>query len=420
MKTAWLFVVGVLSACAASPERPGAVVEERRRGTTRQSSFVPAVGPFASAYGMPAAEPPLTWLAPHTDVLLVSQTPVVHVHAETGGGEFRKTNDFDLRGPDPASVSRKCDRSREPNASRGFATLDFACQYPASPGVFSITFDPSRFGLNGKPVEAPLRVLKNVPNTPPAPSGWIVAPLTGGVPRYCDYRGDWYEAHLYSGKVTLEVVPARRAAAIPVPLASRMSAHHADAVNYVFENEDGYLVMFDHGEFGGGIEWYEKSGGPPRSITIGARRGDVVPQNVNRAMTVDGVVYLLQGLSHLGFSAGQFSALWREHDHFTTRIIARFRSEPVDWILQEDGTWFVLTGEAIWRTTKSGDMEIVARLPDVLEYPLNLSESSDGTLYVGGRGAVLRLTPLWSEAPRYASDLLVPKDRERCENEAEP
>lgn len=40
---------------------------------------------------MPAAEPPLTWLAPQTDVLLVSQTPVVHVHAETGGGEFRKT-----------------------------------------------------------------------------------------------------------------------------------------------------------------------------------------------------------------------------------------------------------------------------------------------------------------------------------------
>jgi hypothetical protein len=387
---------------------------------TPQSSLVPAGGPFASVPVAPAAEPPLTWLAPDTDVLLVGQTPVVHVYAETGGGEFRKTNDFDLRGPDQASVSRKCDRSREPTASRGFATLDFACQYPANPGLFSITFDPSRFKLKGKLVEAPLRVLKNVPKTPPAPSDWIVAPLTGGIPRYCDYRGDWYEAHLDSGKVTLEEVPSRRAVSIPAPLVSRMSAHHADTVKYVFEDKAGYLVMFDHGEFGGGVEWYDKNGGSPRSITIGARRGELVPQNVNRAVTADGVVYLLHGLSHLGFTAGQFSALWREHDHFTSRVIATFRSEPVDWILHEDGAWFVLTWEAIWRTTRSGEVELVARLPDVLEYPLNLSEAPDGTLFVGGRGAVLRLTPLWSEPPRYASDLLVPKGRERCKHDAEP
>jgi hypothetical protein len=401
MKAAWLFILG--AACGAQPGRAGVAVESGSRGTreTPRSSFIPARGPFASISPPPAGEPPLTWLAPETDVLLVGQTPVVHVYAETGGGRFRKTGDFQLRGLGAASVAPKCDHSREPTASRGFATLDFACQYPRDPGLFTITFDPSRHGLNGTPVEAPIRVLKTVPKTPPAPTDWGVVPLAAGITKYCDSPNDWYEAHLDSGKLALDETPMRNAVPIPAPLANRMSAHHAEVVKFVFEEIDGYLVMFDHGEFGGGIEWYEKSGGQPRSITIGATRvrGELVPQNVNRARAIDGVLYVLQGVSHMGFSAGQLSALWREHDHFTSRVIARYRSEPVDWILQTDGTWLILTWEAIWKTSRNGEVDLVARLPDVLDYPLSLSGAPDGTLYVGGRGAVLRLTPLWNEAP---------------------
>jgi hypothetical protein len=52
-----------------------------------------------------------------------------------------------------------------------------------------------------------------------------------------------------------------------------MSAHHAEAVEYVFDDEDGYLVMFDRGEFGGGVEWYERTAAlPDRSQS--ARRSD--------------------------------------------------------------------------------------------------------------------------------------------------
>ncbi len=422
MEAAWVFILGALSACSTQQGRAH-VADERRGAETEEtphSSFVPARGPFVSVSPTPAAEPPLTWLAPDTDVLLVDQTPVVNVYAETGGFDFRKTSDFTLRGPARMSVTTKCDRSREPSGSRGFATLDFACQYPASAGLFTIAFDPSRHGLKGTPVEAPLRVLKQVPKAAPAPSDWIAVPLARGIPAYCDYPSVWYEAHLDSGELVLEKAPMRKAAPLPVPLANRMSSHHANVVKWVLEEEGGYLVMFDHGEFGGGVEWYEKRGGPPRSITIGARRWEFVPQNVNRAMTVDGVVYVLQGISHPGVSRGQFSALWREHDHFTSHVIAKYRSEPVDWIFQSDGAWLVLTWEAIWKTSRNGDIELVARLPDALEYPLSLTQAADGTLYVGGRGAVLRMTPLWSEAPRYASDLLVPKGREPCKNGTDP
>ena len=89
----------------------------------------------------------------------------------------------------------------------------------------------------------------------------------------------------------------------------------------------GWLVLFDHGEFGGGIEWYAESGGKPRSITIGEQsEDDLNAQNVNRAVAKGGALYVLQGLSHLGLSAGQLAVVWPEHDHFTSRVIARYDS----------------------------------------------------------------------------------------------
>jgi hypothetical protein len=187
-----------------------------------------------------------------------------------------------------------------------------------------------------------------------------------------------------------------------------MSPEHARTVQYVFEDSQGWIVMFDHGEFGGGIEWFARTGGPPRSVAIERNDSQPVAQNVNRAMAVDGRLFVLQGLSHLGISLGQFGVLWREHDHFTSRALAKFPSEPIDWFLLADGDWIVLTLETLWRVTKAGQLTLVARLPEAIEGPSSLARSDDGTLYVAGRNAILRLQPLWSEQPRYASDILIP------------
>jgi hypothetical protein len=62
---------------------------------------------------------------------------------------------------------------------------------------------------------------------------------------------------------------------------------------------------------------------------------------------------------------------------------------------------------------EAGVSTLLARFPDVLSDPDSLARAADGTLYVGARNGVLRLTPLWPEAPRYLSDWLVagPDDR---------
>lgn len=375
----------------------------------------PARGPFAHVEPPPATTFPAVWLGPQHDVLLRGQIPVVYVLADEGRGSgYRETGEFELRGPGNEVVPRSCDATRHPHFSRGYAVLNFECQWPSVPGLFSVTLVPARLGLSGAPVQLPLRILKELPKTPPPPAGWVALPLARGQPDDChNLNFDDYEVRLDSNDVRIAVVAPRPKVPIPAALAPRMSADHGAGVQYVFEDGEGWLVMFDHGEFGGGVEWYAKSGGPPRSIEIGQSPGrapfDSVPQNVNRAMTAEGVVYVLQGQTHLMTRPGQLAALWREHDHFTSRVVARYRTEPIDWIAQDDGTWLVLTDEAIWHTSRAGEVSLVTRVPAVMQYASSFIRTVDGTFYVSGRSGVVRLTPLWTEHPRYAADWLIPK-----------
>jgi hypothetical protein len=237
----------------------------------------------------------------------------------------------------------------------------------------------------------------------------------------CNGSGTSYAVSIVSGRVTIRALErrARHRAQLPVDLAERFSSAHAEGIRYVFETDDAWIVLTDEGEFGGGIEWLPRGGGTPRPIVVrepGEGDDDLVPQNVHRAMAVAGELYVLQGLSHMMTSQGQLAKVWREHAHFTSHVIARYWSQPFDWVPEQDGTWLVATAEAIWRTSETGTNSLVARLPQVISGANSLARELDGTLYIGMRGAVLRLTPTWPDEPRYASDLLLPPGpRDRCQ-----
>jgi len=225
-----------------------------------------------------------------------------------------------------------------------------------------------------------------------------------------------YQALNEAGKVRIVEDAPEHPVPIPASVAPRMSNAHARGVNYVFEDAEGWIVMFNNGEFGGGIEWYAKSGGPPKSIDVVEGREDGGYQNVNRAMSISGRLYVLQGIAHGTLSEGQLAVFWREHDHFSSHVIAKFRSEPIDWIPFSDGSWLVATWEAIWRISNAGTIVLEARISEAIDYPSSFIGTPDGTLYVGGRSGVLRLTPMWPDLPRYALDMLLPtqSDQHKC------
>lgn len=377
----------------------------------------PSQGPYATRVTPPTAEPPEVWLDAERDVILQGQVPSVYVDAgDHGVGQYRDTGEFTLVQPDGNPAPRECDEARRPPSSRGFAALSFECRSVSQLGVYAIGVEPSRLGLNGQMASLRIRVLPQLPPQRPAPGKWKAVSLAARMPPFpCAGYGESYSvsAKGMDARIVSRGRGAPEPARLPVDLAPRLSPAHAAVVRYVFEANDGWIVLFDHGEFGGGAEWFARAGGAPRSIVVGPSDDEnSVPQNVNRALASGGDLYVLQGLSHMGMSTGQFAKIWREHDHFTSHVIARYASEPFDWIREPDGAWLIATWRAIWRTTEGGRMELLARLPSVVEYPNSIARTDDGTLYVGGRGGVLRLTPTWPDEPRYAADFLIPPERE--------
>jgi hypothetical protein len=372
------------------------------------SGFRSAEGPYATLQATFTAIPPAVQLAADRDVILLGETPSVMVYADapnpTGG--YYDTSEFTVTNPDGNVNDGPCDAGREPHGSRGFAALNFKCHAFTQVGVYTIRFEPARSGIPGDPVELSLRVVDTAPKTPSAQPGWQTVGLTSSSPQLdCYAYGESYVAALDQGALAMGA--AQEKARLPAPLASRMSEDHARTVKYVFEADDGWIVMFDHGEFGGGIEWFARAGGAPRSIFVGTQQQDeITPQNINRAMAADGAIYVLQGIAHMGINEGQLAKIWREHDHFTSHVIARYPSEPVDWIRRGDGSWLIATWSAIWQTLDGAPSAVVANLPKIMSYPTSLVSTADGTLFVGTRGGVIRLTPTWPDVPRYATDFL--------------
>jgi hypothetical protein len=262
-------------------------------------------------------------------------------------------------------------------------------------------------------VTIPIRVINKAPPSKPVPNGWEAVPFAGDTPpTHCE-DVPFYEVALEQERLAIREAREAAMPKVTVELRNRLLHDYPAPVKFVFTVVDGWLVMSDFGEFGGGIDWYAVAGGSPRRVIVGLPgEQNPPPQNVQRAQAIGGKLFVLQGLAHLGDWVGQLAAIWRERSRFSTHVVARYRSEPVDWIRESEGVWLVLTHYVIWRTYENGTNEFVALVP--VWNPNSLLRLHDGVLLVGARGGVLRLTPTWDDTPRYASEFLVPKGwRER-------
>jgi hypothetical protein len=354
-------------------------------------------------------------------VLVKGREPDVSAYAlDRSADEYRITRDFELQGSGSDAVESTCRESESSLVmlSDAVAKLDFSCQRPAREGRFAIRLLPSKIGLEGPPAELSIRVLKEVPPTAPVPPGWVAFPLAAGSPEDCETDPQVHVARLQAAKLRLDREEAHSAEIfhLPYDLSIRMTLEHARGVRYVFDYPDGWIVMFDQGEFGGGIEWYAHGGGDALSIAMIADAAHPMPENVLRAVARGPIVFVLQGLAHGTSSSGQLAALWREGDAFATRVIARYDSKPSDWQPEPDGSWLVLTTTSIWRTSPGGDHALILRLPRAAHGMDSLAQTPDGSFYVTGLDGVVRLSPTWSEPPRHRADMVLAQGSaiERC------
>jgi hypothetical protein len=148
---------------------------------------------------------------------------------------------------------------------------------------------------------------------------------------------------------------------------------------------DGRLVGENRGEFGGEVWWEPRSGG----------RQSIARTNPVAFVQVGGVVYGLVGLAHMFSDAGSLVRFERRSDgswQMTTTL--DLGSAPHAAFAAADGTLFVVLTGALARVTPPNQLTVLHRNPVWrLTYPTSIVRDQIGTLYVGMRSAVARLSP---------------------------
>lgn len=143
----------------------------------------------------------------------------------------------------------------------------------------------------------------------------------------------------------------------------------------------GFLVGFNHGEWGGALNWYSDSG---------SSRGELLNDNVVDLLAVPNGFIVLTGLSHLGSDEGRATELVDTGTVFRIGRSADLGSAPRAAILERDGAAIVATTVGMSRISPSFQVTRLLSSSWGRFYPVSLA--LDGTTaYVGMRGIVAKI-----------------------------
>jgi hypothetical protein len=162
---------------------------------------------------------------------------------------------------------------------------------------------------------------------------------------------------------------------------------------HVLPVENGWLVGFDAGEFGGGLWWFSRSGRQATRIRPSsvAHAGDPFhAENVRGFGRIKGKVLAFMGLDHLGGRSGRIFEVFPSGRVWILRPFALLDASPAGWVT-EGNRLFVITSSGLWEFRNGMYARQLKRLDLGMLYPSSLAKGPDGALYAGLRRYVLRL-----------------------------
>ena len=216
------------------------------------------------------------------------------------------------------------------------------------------------------------------------PSGWVAtkAPPQHSEAAVCaNWAADEWSVAIASDGLSPEI--ARR-------------THYAEPS---IDLEDGGLVGENRGEFGGAVWWEPRSGGRQR----------IAGANPVAFVRVDGVVYGLEGLAHIIIDTGSLVKFERRADgSWQVTKTLDLGAAPYAVFPAADGRLLVAASGALLQVRPPSQVTVLHRNPVWRStYPTSVVRNKVGTVYVGMRSAVARLSPSGSG---LKEDWLVPSD----------
>jgi len=140
----------------------------------------------------------------------------------------------------------------------------------------------------------------------------------------------------------------------------------------------GWLVGFNHGEWGGALRWYSDSG---------SLKSELIDDNAVDLLPVPNGFIAFTGLAHLGSDDGRATEIIDTGTLFRIGRSVDLGSEPRAVVLERDGAVLVVTTVGISRISPSFQVTRLLSTSWGMFYPVSLVQ--DGAIaYVGMRGIV--------------------------------
>lgn len=145
----------------------------------------------------------------------------------------------------------------------------------------------------------------------------------------------------------------------------------------------GTLKGMNHGEWGGALTWTGRDGKPVQ----------LIEDDIHALVPVASGVLVLTGLDHLGLSGGGIYRVTLKDGAPAIHETAKLGASAENYTVAPDGNLLVLTAEGLYRVTPLGDATRLTGLDTGSFYPNSLAVSGHGTVDIGMRHYVVRLTP---------------------------
>ena len=176
-----------------------------------------------------------------------------------------------------------------------------------------------------------------------------------------------------------------------------------DSNRFVRSVEDGWLVGYGAGEFGGSLWWIGHNG----------ERRYLSEMSVRGIVEVGGRIFVISGLAHAGTRTGRlFEASHGKDGRWSTSVVAELPGFPLAYSSGPDGALLMLTSEGLVRLTAEGVPVTLTSDGYFALHPRSLVVMPSGSLLIGMNLYLLRLTP---EETGYREEWFLPEDCARFE-----
>lgn len=209
---------------------------------------------------------------------------------------------------------------------------------------------------------------------------WVVY-LDGNEIMVDDIRNKWEDLR---AKPPFEIKQSKRSNTtnISAPLAGLV-----DVVNV----QDGFLIGFNRGEWGGELYWFSKDG---------EKRYEISKHQIVKFIERDNKIYAIAGLAHLGMSDGSIIEIEKKKRKWVAKEFLELPAAP--YAVQSDSkdNFVIITSPGLFSIDKKANMDTLSI--NALPLPENIDEWTKNAFYTfGARG-------LWGQL--YPNSMVIQND----------